>query len=809
MAVPVPPVPQAVGQTVAVPDERARLEVEGPFAECILQGLYQHLLDTGIIESLEDLLTINYIERRDYGTSYVPEICENVDIILTSAEDPRIYNENVFVLPISEDLIFASLQFSDYASSFYTHFEDEFDFLIFVTSLYQFESQWLSNQRKRKGGAYYINVSNDVHGIGRPIKAVHNRWGSEGRLQGMIAMSDYTGMNQEWLVSHELMHRWGNHIIPPGSHWDFMSAFGLLGGFDIADLVDLGGGRYAVRAPWRAGGTFGFHEVYSPIELYLAGFIPAEEVPDIWVAEGVKMLRDPEGRIALTEGRYQIWVPSNVSTYTIEDIIAEHGKRVPDWSHSQREFRAAVILLIDEHHPATKWQLDELSSYVATFSHAGPDDIEGNNFFETTGGRATITMDGLSAFLKEGSDLGGQPTGEQPESSGATGETTQATPTPAPSLAPDQTSAETDREAAFSLVSAGGRHTCGLTGDHSAACWGNNEDGRATPPDAEFSSISAGGSYTCGIERDGSLACWGRDEHGQSMPPSGEFTAVSSGAWHACAIKRDGSVTCWGLNEYGQVTPPDGEFTSVSAGATHTCGITKDGSVACWGFDRYGQATPPDGEFTSVSAAGTHACGVKRDGSVTCWGSNTRGQATPPVGEFISVSSGTFHNCGVREDGSVACWGLNEWGSATPPEGEFASVSAGSSHTCGIKRDGSVACSDRAGTCMAKPLPPGSCAPSPSACCIAATSGLSLSMVRSFFPVDRNQRTTVRMTRTLATLPMLSTPHGDQSNNELNLPRLREPIIMREDSSNPEPIRPVITKTSKATMRLRSASSAP
>ena len=85
-------------------------------------------------------------------------------------------------------------------------------------------------------------------------------------------------------------------------------------------------------------------------------------------------------------------------------------------------------------------------------------------------------------------------------------------------------------------------------------------------------------------------------------------------------------------------------------------------------------------------------------------------------------------------------------------------------------------------------LLPGSCAPSPSACCIAATSGLSR---------DRNQRTTVRMTRMLATLPMLSTPHGDQSNNELNLPRLREPIIMRQDSSNPEPTRPDITKTSK------------
>ena len=42
---------------------------------------------------------------------------------------------------------------------------------------------------------------------------------------------------------------------------------------------------------------------YSPIELYVAGLIPAEEVPDLWVGEDVEFVRDQEGRVALTEGR--------------------------------------------------------------------------------------------------------------------------------------------------------------------------------------------------------------------------------------------------------------------------------------------------------------------------------------------------------------------------------------------------------------------------------------------------------------------------------------------------------------------------
>ena len=290
---------------------------------------------------------------------------------------------------------------------------DEFDFLIFVTSLYQFEDQRLLHyhSRTKNFNPTYFPVSNDVEGIGLPISS-NSKSGSSGRLQGMIRLASYRMMAHRGVVSHELMHRWANYIIPSssGGHWGFSSANGIVGGFDIADLIDLGEGQFAVRGVYRGGGTFNKDghgpDRYSPIELYLAGLMPAEEVPDIWVGEDVEWARDQAGKVPLAQGKYRIFKPGRVSTYTIEDVIAEHGKRVPDASQSQRDFRAAVIMLIDKNHPATRRQLDLLSVYVAKYGCPGIIGSRSDNFDLVTGGRAKIAMGRLSDFLKSAESRG-------------------------------------------------------------------------------------------------------------------------------------------------------------------------------------------------------------------------------------------------------------------------------------------------------------------------------------------------------------------------------------------------------------------
>ena len=200
---------------------------------------------------------------------------------------------------------------------------------------------------------------------------------------------------------HEVMHRWANYIVPrPYSHrhWGFSSANGILGGFDIANLVDHGGGRYSAGVVVTHGYFFP-EKPFSPIELYLAGFIPPEEVPDLWVAEDGGWLQNEAGGYIFADNGDPMFAASRIRTYTIEDIIAEHGVRVPNASQAQRDFRAAVILLIDENHPAYREYLEQVSDYVSWFSYAGYDEYdETYNFYEATGGRATITMDGLSQF---------------------------------------------------------------------------------------------------------------------------------------------------------------------------------------------------------------------------------------------------------------------------------------------------------------------------------------------------------------------------------------------------------------------------
>ncbi len=353
-------------------------------------------------------------DTRNNCSSGLSVIVEEQDEDLDSAE-PGIYNDNIFVLPTSEDLAvdWASFAVEDYTRRFYDHFEDEFDFLLVVNNLI-----YGVDIDHAYAGAFF-SVSNKVQGIGVELFSNAQSWGSSGKLQG-VAYFPYVGFPNDtpeyrWSPIgrgpgiHELLHRWANFVVPTlGSHWGFSSANGLLGGFDISSLLDHGSNRYSAGLFW-PNGTAG--RPFSPIELYLAGFIPPEEVPDLWVAEDGKWVLDSEGEFVRASDGDPIFTASRITTYTIEDIIAEHGPRVPDSSQSQRDFRAAVILMTDEKHPANRQVLERLSEEVSWTSHPAftseGDTYEHpsrkTNFYESTGGRATITMDDLSHLQRDAS----------------------------------------------------------------------------------------------------------------------------------------------------------------------------------------------------------------------------------------------------------------------------------------------------------------------------------------------------------------------------------------------------------------------
>ena len=179
----------------------------------------------------------------------VPTATLVVDTTPTATPEPlhvesQIYNDNVFILPVAEDLLAGPIwPQRESAIRFYEYFEDRFDFLILVGNLDG------SAAVGREGFKLtYSALSNDVRGIGQEITSSFQRWGSAGKLQGVVKLNSYENIARPGWLLHELIHRWGNDIIPPYNHWGGLSsANGLLGGFDISDLVDHGGDQATIK----------------------------------------------------------------------------------------------------------------------------------------------------------------------------------------------------------------------------------------------------------------------------------------------------------------------------------------------------------------------------------------------------------------------------------------------------------------------------------------------------------------------------------------------------------------------------------
>ncbi|MCY3566921.1 MAG: hypothetical protein OXH27_12155 [Gammaproteobacteria bacterium] len=146
--------------------------------------------------------------------------------------------------------------------------------------------------------------------------------------------------------------------------------------------------------------------VYSEIELYLAGFIPASEVPDIQYFE--------DGEWLSNRPRFT----GTLQTMTMEDLIARHGERVPSWTESQKDFRAAAVLIYNEAEPPSYDRLATLSADIVEFSGTEPEPEHESNFHRATRGLGTIKMDGLADLIRQSAPAS-RPAAPLPPSYGA------------------------------------------------------------------------------------------------------------------------------------------------------------------------------------------------------------------------------------------------------------------------------------------------------------------------------------------------------------------------------------------------------
>ncbi len=118
-------------------------------------------------------------------------------------------------------------------------------------------------------------------------------------------------------------------------------------------------------------------------------------------------------------------------------------------------------------------------------------------------------------------------------------------------------------EVAFTAVSAGRWHTCGIRADNGRlACWGRDTFA-AVPGDLKnvaFSRVSASRSFTCGITRTSRVKCWGQTATNTNAPyttnqfhvPAAyanlDFQSVAVAIYHVCATRTNGRIYCWGAD---------------------------------------------------------------------------------------------------------------------------------------------------------------------------------------------------------------------------------------------------------------------
>ncbi len=349
-------------------------------------------------------------------------------------------------------------------------------------------------------------------------------------------------------------------------------------------------------------------------------------------------------------------------------------------------------------------------------------------------------------------------------------------------------------------ISTGWLQTCAIASDNKVYCWGSNTSGELgigtysspviTPSAVKsdgvllgktISQISVGNFHTCVLTSDSMAYCWGSNQRSaisqtRSMINSNiaipvntsgsirrlNVISIETGFDTSCLIASDNNVYCWGSNSTGQLgnnqtsnrlTPSksvSGDLSktilkSITIGNA-TCATDQLGSPYCWGTNSYGQLGNGSYSDSFVPAAvnrsgvllnktikkfaigDQHTCSIASDDNAYCWGKNTNGElgdntwisSSLPVPIYksgslfdktiLDITAGHSHTCVIASDNNGYCWGLNNHGqigvgdlvSYKEPKAVFIggelsgktlkSIKAGRQHTCAIASDNYVYC---------------------------------------------------------------------------------------------------------------------
>lgn len=230
-------------------------------------------------------------------------------------------------------------------------------------------------------------------------------------------------------------------------------------------------------------------------------------------------------------------------------------------------------------------------------------------------------------------------------------------------------------------------HACGVATNGTTYCWGMNTFGQlgdgttqsrhGTPTPVAgghaFKTITAGRDHTCGITSDGDAYCWGYNR----------YWLGSQERLFVPGVLGTGDTTSETIRTPARVVGGH-TFVQLSAGTSHTCGLTTAGQAYCWGLGGLlGDSTSLDRSvpvavatslrFTGITV-GSFTCAIAVGGAAYCWGYNFNGglgvdgeSQRQPVAvqgnlSFVHLAVGALHACGITTTGRTYCWGDNASG---------------------------------------------------------------------------------------------------------------------------------------------------
>jgi subtilase family serine protease/flagellar hook assembly protein FlgD/Tol biopolymer transport system component len=271
------------------------------------------------------------------------------------------------------------------AQDFFAKNSDTYDFLVvfpgFDTILREGDLDGLHTV------GLHTLVRNSVKGIGKPGNYdIGFQFHSPRRLKGYIdigtlrpASPTKSDSDALQILAHEVAHQWSGEagqglglVGKDGAHWSFFlssDASVLLGSAwrDNKDATPTKKGTFTAVESRRR---------YSPLDLYLMGFMTPEEVPPFQLltpASGVSYSASDLPPAAGTT------IEATPATLEVKNLISMLGQRNPTAADSPRDLRAAFILLVPRGQAATPAQLAHVERARAAWA---------NQFFFLTRGRA-------------------------------------------------------------------------------------------------------------------------------------------------------------------------------------------------------------------------------------------------------------------------------------------------------------------------------------------------------------------------------------------------------------------------------------